>query len=118
MKKLMVVDDEADICNFVKNFFSRRDFEVTCASNGQEAVDIIEAVSPDITLMDIRMPLLDGIEALRIIKERNPGRRVIMVTCIDDLERMSEAMRLGSEGYITKPLVLDDLVKTVLEKMK
>lgn len=118
MKKLMIVDNEEDICHFVKGFFGVRGLEVTCAFDGQEALSIIEAINPDLILMDIRMPNLDGIATLAKIKETRPQQKVIMVTCVDDLERMDEAKKLGALGYITKPLVLDELEKKVLSVFK
>ncbi len=118
MKKIMIVDDEEDICNFIKQFFGSRGFEVTCAFDGQEAVSVIEGVNPDLVLMDIRMPNLDGLAALAKMREMRPEQKVIMVTCVDDLERMDEAKRLGAIDYVTKPLVLDELEKKVLSIFK
>ena len=115
MAKILVVDDEQDICNFVKNFFSLRKFEVFSALNADEAFAIAEREDPLIVLQDIRLPGIDGIEVLRRMKEMRPNNRVIMVTCVDDVNRMNEAKKLGADGYITKPLVLDDLVKAVKE---
>lgn len=116
MIKLLVVDDEKDVCNFVKNFFGLRGFEVFTALNGEEALRIVEKEDPCIVLQDIRMPGIDGIETLRRMKERRPNNKVIMVTCVDDIERVQEAKRLGADGYITKPLILNELVKAVMEK--
>lgn len=121
MKKLLIADDEQDTCEFVKNFFSKRGFNVLSASNGEEALAVIEKEKPDITLLDIRMPKLDGMQTLKAIKEKDPSREVIMVTCVDDLEKMQEAKKLGAHDYITKPLVLDELarkVKELAEKLK
>lgn len=115
MKKLLVVDDERDICDFIKNFLGKRGFIVLCAGNGEEALKLIEKIKPDIVLMDVRMPKLDGISTLRKIKEKDPTQEVIMVTCVDDLEQMEEAKRLGVHDYITKPLVLDELARKVKE---
>ncbi|MBL7069615.1 MAG: response regulator [Candidatus Omnitrophica bacterium] len=115
MVKLMVVDNERDICDFVKNFFTLRGYEVFTALSGEDALKIIETEDPLIVLQDIRMSGIDGIETLKVIKEKRPNNRVIMVTCIDDLSKMEKAKKLGADGYITKPLVLDDLVKAVSE---
>lgn len=115
MVKLLIVDDEQDVCDFVKNFFGMRDYKVFTAHNGEEALAIAEKEDPLIVLQDIRMPGIDGIETLRRLKERRPNDRIIMVTCVDDLDKMSVAKKLGADGYITKPLVLDDLVRAVSE---
>lgn len=114
MTRILVVDDERDVCNFVKGFFEERDYEVLTAHNGKEALEIInKEVGPLIVLLDIRMPQMDGLETLKEIKAKRQDDKVIMVTCIDDLERMDEAKKLGAYTYITKPLVLDELIKAV-----
>ena len=115
MVKLLVIDDEQDVCSFVKNFFSLRGYQVFSASNSEEAFKLMEKEDPLVILHDIRMPGIDGIESLRRIKKKWPNNRVIMVTCIDDIEKMEKAKEYGADGYITKPLVLDDLVKSVTE---
>ena len=115
MVKLLVVDDEKEICDFVRAFFSVRGYQVFTVSNGEEALKIVEREDPLIVLQDIRMPGIDGIETLRRMRKKRPNNRVIMVTCVDDIERMEIAKKLGADGYITKPLVLDDLVKAVTD---
>jgi DNA-binding response OmpR family regulator len=115
MVKLLVVDAEKDVCSFVNNFFSARGYQVFTANNADEAFKIAEREDPLIILQDIRMPGKDGIETLKIMKEKRPNNRVIMVTCVDDLNKMQEAKKLGADTYITKPLVLEDLVKAVTE---
>ena len=116
MPKILVVDDERDVCDFVKNFFGERGMDVLTASNGKEALAILEKEDPLVVLLDIRMPVMGGIDTLRAIKKKRADDRVIMVTCVDDLEKMAEAEKLGAETYITKPLVLDELVKAVMKK--
>jgi len=113
--KLLVVDDEKDVCDFVKTFFSVRGYHVFTVSNGEEALKIVEREDPLIVLQDIRMPGIDGIETLRRMKKKRLNNRVIMVTCVDDIDRMETAKKLGADGYITKPLILDDLVKAVTD---
>jgi len=115
MKKIMVVDDEREICNFVKDFFQERGYAVITALNGEEALELIKDEEELTVMLDIRMPRMDGLETLRRIKKIKPNFRVVMVTCIDDIEKMEEAKRCGAETYITKPLVLDELVKAVME---
>jgi len=112
MLKLLVVDDEIDICDFVKNFFKERNFEVIMAHNGKEALSVIEREDPDIILMDMKMPVMDGIETLKELAGK--GKKIIMVTAIEDEEKAEEAKSCGAVEYITKPLMLEQLERTVL----
>ncbi|MBU0682793.1 MAG: response regulator [Candidatus Omnitrophota bacterium] len=114
MVKLLVVDDETDICDFVRNFFKERYFEVFVAHNGKDALDIIEAKSPEILLLDMKMPVMNGMETLKALRERNKNIKVVVITAIDDIDTIREAKRNGAESYITKPLLLEQLERTVL----
>ena len=113
MLRLLVVDDEVDICDFVKNFFKERNFDVFVAYNGSEALSIVETSRPDIVLLDIVMPGIDGIETLKMIKKIDNEVKVIMVTAVEDTEKANEAKRYGAVEYITKPLLLEQLERTV-----
>ena len=117
MKRLLVVDDETEICDFLKMFFEDRGFTVTTANSGQKALDQLDQVIPHVILLDIHMPAMDGLTALREIKKRLPDAKVIMVTAIETRDKIEEAMRLGADNYITKPLSLDYLEKDVQEKV-
>ncbi len=115
MIKLLVVDDEKDVCNFVYSFFTQRGYEVFIALRGEEALEIAKKEDPLVVLQDIKMPGMDGIETLQKMKEMKPNNRVIMVSAVDDLYIMEEAKKHGADGFITKPLVLDELIKAVIE---
>ena len=118
MKKILVVDDEIDVCDFVKHFFEERNYRVFTALNGTEAIRLVRKEKPGIILLDVRMKGIDGIETLRKIKEIDKGINVIMVTAMEDQESMEAASRLGASGYITKPLVLENLEAAVTSHMK
>jgi len=111
--KILVVDDEIDICDFVKNFFNERNFEVYISCDGRTAVDIVKDKSPDIILLDMLMPVMNGMEALREIKKINSATKVIIVTAVEDEEIIAEAKNYGIVEYITKPLILEQLERTV-----
>jgi len=113
MLRLLIVDDEVDICDFVQNFFKERNFEVFVAYDGKEAIDVVRSKKPEIVLLDIKMPLMDGMEALKEIKKIDSAVKVIMVTAIDDEEKAVEAKQHGAVEYITKPLLLEQLERTV-----
>jgi DNA-binding response OmpR family regulator len=117
MSKMLIVDDEREICDFLKEFFSDREFDVSTASSGEEALHKIASENPKILLLDVTMPGIDGIDVLREVKERYPYIKVIMVTAVETPDKMEEALRLGADNYITKPLSLEYLEKDVREKI-
>lgn len=118
MHKLLVVDDEHDICDFVKIFFNERGFQVFSALNGDEALSIVKKEKPEIVLLDIRMKGMDGVAVLKHIKEVDKSIKIIMVTALEDQDKMNEAYKLGACDYITKPLVLDYLEQAVVKNLK
>ena len=118
VQKILVVDDERDICDFVKNFFNERGYNVNTASNGDDALSIVKGDRPDLVLLDIKMNGMDGIAVLKHIKNIDKTIRVVMVTALEDQEKMDEACRLGACEYITKPLMLDNLEHVVEKNFK
>jgi len=116
-KKLLIVDDEVEICEFLKSFFEDRDFKVSTAHSGEQAVRGVEDFKPSVVLLDIQMPGMDGLQALKKIKENFPKTKVIMVTAVETQDKIEEAMRYGADNYITKPLSLEYLEKDVQEKI-
>ena len=117
--RLLVVDNEMDVCNFVKSFFDIRGFDVMTAFNGDEAMKVLDSVKPDIVILDVVMRREEeGLEYLPKIKKKAPGAKVIMVTGVDDKEVIEHAKKLGADDYITKPLVLEYLESTVMGKVK
>ena len=116
--KLLVVDDEHDICNFVKSFFEMRGFQVSTAPNGDEAMAMLLKEKPDVVILDVMMRReREGLEYLPQIKRALPSARVLMVTGVEDAETIESAKKLGADDYITKPLVLEYLENTVLKKI-
>ena len=117
MIRLLVVDDEAEICDFLKSFFEERDFDVQTAFSGEEALKAVDTFQPQVVLLDIKMGNVDGLTVLRQVKQKNPKLKVIMVTALETAEKIEEAMRLGADNYITKPLSLEYLENDVREKI-
>ena len=114
MMKLLVVDDEVDVCDFVRKFFRERNFEVRIAHDGQSAVETVRAEDPEIVLLDLKMPVMGGIEALREIRKLDKKCKVVIVTALEDVASVEEAKSFGAVDYITKPLLLEQLERTVL----
>jgi two-component system OmpR family response regulator len=118
-KRLLVVDDEKEICNFVKMFFEQRGIKVLQASNADEAVAAAASFSPHVVLLDVMMKgSVDGLTTLPRIREVAPDAKVLMTTGVDDEISIVRAKSLGACDYITKPLVLEDLETTVFRYMK
>ena len=114
MTKILIVDDEIDVCDFVKYFFEERDFQVFTALSGNEALRIVRREKPQIVLLDIRMRGIDGIETLKRIRQIDKDVKVIMVTAVEEQDKMDAARQFGATEYITKPLVLEELEATVV----
>ncbi|WP_019914637.1 helix-turn-helix transcriptional regulator [Paenibacillus sp. HW567] len=90
-----------------------KDFEVSVVRDGEQAVEACRKERPDIILMDINMPELDGIAATKIIKEEWPHIRIIMITTIEDVSLAAEALRIGAEGYLLKSIHPKELAATI-----
>ena len=118
MTKMLVVDDEIEICDFLKTFFEERNYRVFTAMTGETAIRLVDQESPAIVLLDIKMPGIDGIEVLKRIKTFHPETKVIMVTAIETRDKIDEATRLGADNYITKPLSLEYLETDVKDKLE
>ncbi len=113
MKKILIVDDEKEIVEFIKNFLRRRGSRVFTAVNGKEAEDIFDLNKPDIVLLDITIPGVNGLDLLKKFKKQNKKAVVIMVTGRNDPESLSKAKSYGAYKYITKPLDLRELHLTI-----
>lgn len=118
MTRLLVVDDEKEICEFLKSFFEEREYTVFVANSGKQAIEEIKKINPQVVLLDIKMPEMDGVQALREIKSHYPKMKVIMVTAIETRDKIEECLRLGADNYITKPLSLEYLENDVREKIE
>lgn len=117
MARILVVDDEQETREFISEFLELRGYQVLTAANGLEAISAVKSERPHIVLLDIRMPGLDGIEALQRIRAIDKEVGVIMVTAVKDEKIGEYALKLGACDYITKPIDLDDMEKSVYAKL-
>ncbi|MFP6871172.1 MAG: response regulator [Nitrospinota bacterium] len=106
MPRILIVDDEQELVNFLAEEFKDRGLDVDTALNGLEAVESVMAKSPNIVLLDVRMPGMDGIAALKKFKDINPVLKVVMMTAFQDEKIMEQARALGAIDYIKKPVSL------------
>lgn len=117
MVKMLVVDDEVEIGDFLKRFFTEKQYDVRTATRGEEALALARSEKPDVALLDVKMPGMSGIEVLRQLKEIDKKIKVIMVTVIEDTNMVGLAREYGADDYITKPFSLDYLEKDVMRKV-
>lgn len=111
--KILVVDDEIEICNVVYDFFIRKGCTVIKATDGKEAIEKVKAEKPDLVFLDIRMNKMDGLEALKQIRSFNKKVNIVMATVLNDEDTAKTAIKLGASDYVTKPLSFDYLEKIV-----
>jgi len=114
--KILSVDDELGIHSFFYEFFTLRNFEVITASNGKEAIKLVEKERPRIVLLDVNMRGMDGVEVLKKIKEIDKNIAVIMVSGVKDDEVVKKVKAMGADDFVAKPLSLEYLEKVVLLK--
>src|ERR1700704_4774068 len=112
---VLVVDDHALLRTGVANIINQEsDLRVIAeASNGLEAVQAFERHHPDVTLLDLRMPVMEGVEAVRQIRERDPHAKVIVLTTYDTDDDISRALKAGAKAYVLKDISADALIACI-----
>ena len=108
--KILLVDDESDVTRILSKRLGRRGFECQAAANGQEAVDAMEQYAYGVIIMDVKMPVMDGMSALQIIHSRWPKTQVILLSGHADMQLAVQAMSEGAFGYLMKPVDIEELL--------
>ena len=114
--RVVLADDQVMFVESLRTVMEMRarDIEVLgVAHDGVAAVDMVAELSPDVVLLDVRMPVMDGVEAARLIHERHPRVQIVMLTTFDDDEYVLQALRYGAVGYILKSMSPRDLIAAV-----
>ena len=113
--KVVIADDHSLVRQGLRRYLDMaEDIDVVGeASNGEEAIGLVEEAQPDVVLLDIRMPGVDGLEAARRIRDRFPNVGAIMLTAYDDRQFVVEAVRAGARGYVLKARDAEHLIQTV-----
>jgi DNA-binding NtrC family response regulator len=107
--KVLIAEDEKNFSLILQKELARRGYDVSLANDGRSAVEFCEKVDYDVVVMDIMMPNLDGIEALKILKQADPSPEVIMLTGNATVQTAIEAMKSGAYDYLTKPCKIEEL---------
>jgi DNA-binding NtrC family response regulator len=103
--KILVVDDDPGMLRFTKVLLETERYEVSTATSGAEALQWMQQGNrPELVLLDVMMPEMDGLETLERLRDFAPGLKVIMLSCLGDTHKVVQAMRLGAQDYLTKPL--------------
>lgn len=120
MPKILVVDDEPDVVRLVEFRLQREGFEILTCSDGRSALDLLETEKPDLIVLDIMMPLMDGMEVLRQIRSHRATSRipVIMLTAKTASVTVDEARQLWVSDYVMKPFDPEKLVTKVKKALK
>ena len=109
--QLLIVDDEADIANFIQDIFLDRSYTAETAQNGEEAMAFLEKSSTDILITDIRMPGMDGLELMKRTKELHPNVSCMIMTGHGDMDSAVQAVKLGAVDFFTKPIDITEFEK-------
>ena len=102
--KILLVDDEPGMLRYIKTLLEVDDYKVETATTGEEALQRVEkGLQPDLVLLDVLMPGIDGLETLQQLRQMRPGVKVVMLSCVSDTRKVVHAMKLGAQDYLTKP---------------
>ncbi|MNT66613.1 Sporulation initiation phosphotransferase F [compost metagenome] len=106
---MLIVDDQNGIRILLMEVFNSEGYTTFQAANGKAALDIVNSDRPDLVLLDMKIPGMDGLEILKHIKEIDPAIKVIMMTAYGELDMIKEATKLGALMHFTKPFDIDEM---------
>jgi two-component system, response regulator, stage 0 sporulation protein F len=112
--RILIVDDEPSVREVLAEYFTEHGYDVSSAQGGAEALGLLKTFRPDLVLLDVRMPGLDGVETLRRLRETAPGIAVIMVTANEDVDVARDTLKLGALDYVAKPFDFTYLERAVM----
>ncbi|MFC1658444.1 response regulator transcription factor [Candidatus Omnitrophota bacterium] len=118
MKRILICEDERDSKEAITNILSKRDYEVYAAADGRESLEKTRDLNPDLVLLDIRMPEINGIEVAKEIRKFNTRTRIIFITAFQSPQLVKEAAKYDISDYIAKPAPAEDILKSIQDALK
>ncbi|MFP2997573.1 response regulator [Spongiivirga sp. MCCC 1A20706] len=115
MNKILIVDDEPNIVMSLEYAFKRKNFQVFIARDGSEAMEIMEKVVPDVVILDIMMPKVDGFQTLKYIKgqEKFKNTKVVFLTAKTKIDDIEKGLQMGADKYLTKPFSVKKVISEI-----
>jgi len=111
---ILLVDDEPGMLRYIRTLLEVEDYTVQTASTGEEALQQVEkGLRPDLVLLDLLMPGIDGLQTLEQLRQLVPGLKVVMLSCVSDTRKVVQAIRLGAQDYLTKPFQKAELTTVI-----
>ncbi|EIT83865.1 two-component system, sporulation family, response regulator, stage 0 sporulation protein F [Fictibacillus macauensis ZFHKF-1] len=117
MGKILIVDDQYGIRILLNEIFQREGYETFQAANGVQALAIVEKETPDLVILDMKIPGMDGLEILRRVKKMNESIQVIIMTAYGELDMIHEAIQLGAITHFAKPFDIDEIRAAVRKEL-
>ena len=117
MRKILIIDDEPEVCELLSDFLKMQGYEALTAVRSEDGLALVETEKPDLVLLDIMMPQIDGLECLQRIRKLKPDTIVIMVSGIKDEKIAKEAIRRGAYDFLGKPFDLSYLKDNLLARI-
>jgi len=113
--KVLLVDDEKDFIEGLSERLKVRGVEVSCSTTGKDAIDLVHDEEFDVVVLDLNMPEMDGLEVLKKLKEESPETEIIMLSGHGTVKTSTEAIKLGAEDFLEKPLDMNKLLEKISE---
>jgi two-component system response regulator (stage 0 sporulation protein F) len=113
--KILIVDDQFGIRILLTEIFKKEGYSTFHAANGLQAIDLVQNEKPDLILLDMKIPGMDGVEILRRVRQINTDVKVIIMTAYGELDMIQEAKNLGALTYFSKPFDIDEIRSSVNE---
>jgi len=113
MKKILIVDDQYGIRVLLSELFKKEGYQTLQAANGMTAIELVKQECPDLVILDLKMPGMDGLEVFKNLKKLNEGVQVIFMTAYGELQLVQEFMKLGAITHFAKPFDIEEVCRTV-----